>query len=315
MPQRRPSASVLRTRRDAVRVSQLAARQHGAVSRHQLVACGLANATIARWLAGGRLHRVHPGVYTVGHPRLDGVGRLVAALIYAGPGSALSHLTGAWWWGLLDEEPTTIHVSVPCRRRSLPAVQVHRPRELDRVHHRGLPVTKVAQTLLDVATFLPNEKLRRAVAEADYLRLTTRNALAEVLGRGRPGSARLRAAIATHYPELARTFSVLEERFLHLCERHGIPRPGVNARVCGLTVDAVWREHRVIVELDGHAAHATAAANERDRRRDLRLRTSGYMGLRYTWWQVTRDAPRVAADVLRALGLDGRTGPMGRTAS
>jgi hypothetical protein len=205
----------------------------------------------------------------------------------------------------VDDEPTSIHVSVTHRRRSLPEVRIHRPRELDRVHHRGLPVTGVARTLLDVATFLSPNQLRRAIAEADYQRLTSRTALAEVLGRGHPGSGRLRGALAHHYPELARTFSVLEERFLHLCERHGIPRPEVNARVCGLTVDALWRGPRVIVELDGHAAHATAAANERDRRRELRLRAAGYTVLRYTWWQVTRDAATVAADLLASLGRRG----------
>jgi predicted transcriptional regulator of viral defense system len=305
MRQLRPSASVHRSRRDAVQVARLAAKQHGAISRAQLSRCGLATATIARWIAAGRLHRVHRGVYAVGHPQLGCKGRLIAALIYSGRGSALSHSTGAWWWGLLEDEPTPIHVSAPHRRRSVPGVRIHRPRQLDPVHHHGLPVTGVARTLLDIATSLPRDRLRRAVAEADYRRLTNREALAEVLGRGHPGSSRLRAVLADHYPELAQTFSVLEERFLHLCEQYGIPRPEVNAKVCGLTVDALWREECVVVELDGHAAHATAAANERDRRRDLRLRSAGHMVLRYTWWQVTRDAASVAADVLSALGPNG----------
>jgi very-short-patch-repair endonuclease len=70
-----------------------------------------------------------------------------------------------------------------------------------------------------------------------------------------------------------------------------------------ITVDPLWREPGVVVELDGHAAHATPAATERDRRRDLRLRSAGHTVLRYTWWQVTRDSARVADDLLTALGL------------
>nr|MBA2256880.1 DUF559 domain-containing protein [Thermoleophilaceae bacterium] len=127
------------------------------------------------------------------------------------------------------------------------------------------------------------DALRRALAEADYRRLVDLDAVAALTGRGVPGSAALRAAVARHRPELALTRSVLEQRFLELCEAEGITLPRINATVCGLEVDALWEEQRVIVELDGHAAHATAAAVERDRRRELRLRAAGFVVLRYTW--------------------------------
>jgi very-short-patch-repair endonuclease len=100
---------------------------------------------------------------------------------------------------------------------------------------------------------------------------------------------------------LARTLSVLEERFLSLCERSGIPPPEVNPKVAGLMVDALWRRARVVVELDGHAAHTGAPAMERDRGRDLRLRAAGYEVLRYTWHQVTREPQAVVADLRAAL--------------
>jgi predicted transcriptional regulator of viral defense system len=306
MAQPRPRMSVHRTRRDAIGVARLAARQHGALSRAQLRACGLGNATVARWIAAGRLHRVHPGVYAVGHTALDVGGRLFAALLYAGSGSALSHATAAWWWQLLDAQPTTIHVSGVGRRRSLPGVRMHRAGSLDRVVHRGLAVTGVAQTLLDVGSTLPFEALRRALAEAEYRRLCDTTQLGILLRRGRRGSASLRQALEHHVPELARTLSVLEERFLALCERSGLPMPEVNPTVEGMMVDALWREARLIVELDGHAAHGTSAAIERDRQRELALRSRGYTVLRYTWAQVTGDPGSVVSDLRAALasGLD-----------
>jgi very-short-patch-repair endonuclease len=109
-------------------------------------------------------------------------------------------------------------------------------------------------------------------------------------------------ALARHRPELARTLSVLEERFLALCEQRGdIPIPEVNVRLCGLMVDALWRRERLIVELDGRSGHSTVAAMERDRGRELTLRSAGYSVLRYTWQQVTQQPERVAADLRAAL--------------
>ena len=86
-----------------------------------------------------------------------------------------------------------------------------------------------------------------------------------------------------------------------LCESEGLPPPQINARVCGLTVDAFWPRQRLVVELDGHAAHATPAAVERDRRRELRLRGAGHMVLRYTWQQITGEPAGVAVDLRRVL--------------
>jgi len=301
MAKPRSIASVHRTRRDAIGVARLAARQRGLVSRAQLRGCGLANATVARWIAAGRLHRIHPGVYAVGHAALNSEGRLIAALLYGGPCSALSHATAAWWWQLLDVEPLVIRVRATGRRQSLPSVRMHRARKLDRVHHRGLAVTGVHQTLLDVASTLPFEALRRALAEADYRRLLDLGQLGLVVGRGQRGSAALRRAMAQHFPELAQTLSILEDRFVTLCQRSGLVTPEVNARVDGLMVDALWRDARLIVELDGYAAHGTPAKIEQDRRRELALRTRGYAVLRYTWAQVTQNPDQVLSDLQAAL--------------
>lgn len=282
-------------------MARLAQRQRGVVGGQQLKYLGVSAAGISRWTAQGRLHRVHPGVYAVGHSVLDVGGRLTAALLYAGREAALSHQTGAWWWRVLEHEPQTIHLSAPGDRRSLPDVRIHHPRRLEVTRRDRFPVTTLPRTLLDIAGVLPFADLRRAVAEADYRRLLDLTEIETVLGRGRPGSAALRAALAIHRPELARTLSVLEERFLGVCERHEIPMPEVNAAVVGLMVDCLWRHARVIVELDGHKGHGYPAAIEQDRRREMALRGAGYAVLRYTWAQVTRKPERVATDLRAAL--------------
>src|SRR6266540_2568652 len=144
MPEVRRITSTPRTQNASLRIARLAERQWGVLSRKQAIACGLSSAGISRWLSRGHLHRAHPGVYAVGHGRICVEGRLVAALLYAGRGAALSHTTAAWRWGLISASPKRIHVSTPRRISSLPAVCVHRPRQLEAVRHRDFPVTTVA---------------------------------------------------------------------------------------------------------------------------------------------------------------------------
>jgi hypothetical protein len=271
------------------------------VSRRQLLRCGLSGNAIDRWLAQGRLCRIHPGVYALGHQALCEEGRLTAALLYAGPGVALSHATAAWWWRLVPFAPRVVQISAPGDSRSIGGIRVFHPRLVERVAHRGMPVTTVPRTLLDLAAVTTFAELRRTLAEAAYRRLLDAPAAEAQLGRGRRGSAALRRGLEAHMPRLAKTLSVLEERFLALCESSGIVLPEVNETICGLKVDALWREQRLVVELDGYAAHGGRAAIEQDRGRELRLRAAGYVVLRYTWQQVTGHPLQVTADLRAAL--------------
>jgi very-short-patch-repair endonuclease len=162
-------------------------------------------------------------------------------------------------------------------------------------------VTPVAQALLDFAATAPPKRVRYAVAQAEYHELLDLDEVGSILGRGKPGSARLRRALEHHLPQLARTRSELERAFLPLCERGGLQVPEVNVLVNGILVDAVWRKQQVIVELDGYGGHRTRAQIERDRRNDLRLRAAGYTVLRYTWGQLKEEPELVLADLKLAL--------------
>lgn len=283
-------------------MGRLAACQFGRVSRGQLEQLGVGSATIDRWLASGYLHRLLPGVYAVGHlaPSLEG--DLATALLYAGQGAMLSHATAIWWLGLSDRRPHMIDVSTPGKRRSMDRVRVHERRAVDRIWHRHLPLTSVATTLLDYAGAVSLDQLRYVLAEAEYRDLLDIEAIKADLGRGKRGSTKLRRALERHEPRLARTRSRLERRFLALCESAGIPLPEGNVKIAGMTVDALWRAERVVVELDGHRGHRTKAQIERDRRRELRLRVAGYpLVIRYTEEQLTVDANSVAGDLIVAL--------------
>ena len=284
------------------RLAEIATRQWGVVSWEQLLGAGITRSAVSRWVDQGRLHRIHPRVYAVGHSAMSTEGRLAAALLYAGPGAALSHGTAAWWWEMWPKPPNAVHVTTPGNSRSRAGVHVHRAGEIQRVRHRGLPVTTVEHTIRDLARVVPARRLRRTLAEADYRHLLDVEVLEGLLAGRRPGVASLRAALAHHLPELALARSELEERFLLLCEGAGVATPRVNTMVEGFLVDALWTEPGVIVELDGHLAHARSAAVERDRDRDLVLRGAGFTVLRYTWRQVTQEHGRVVADLRAALG-------------
>jgi very-short-patch-repair endonuclease len=304
---REASRSALTCRRQnaTLRAVRVASAQWGVVGLRQLVDCGVGPSMVERWRQEGRLHTIHRGVYALGHSSVPVEGRLVAALLHAGLGAALSHATAAWWWGLINPEPALIDVSAPGKHGSLDRVRVHHPRVIDATRWRRLPVTTIPRTLLDLAARASIDLVRQALAQADYRHLLRVDEVAAGCGQGRPGSVRLREALERHEPRLAMTRSELERLFLALCEAAGIKLPEVNAILEGWTVDALWRRERIVVELDGRDNHSSPGQIERDRRKDLRLRAAGYVVLRYTWAQIVYDAPAVIADLRAALSSAG----------
>jgi very-short-patch-repair endonuclease len=278
-------------------MADLASRQHGVVTRAQLVAIGFEPRAIDRRVEAGRLHRVHRGVYLVGHRVAPTHAREMAATLACGGGAVVSHRSAARLWALvsypaLDRE---IEVTVADRNPGAkPGIRVHRVRRLDRRDVRscdGIPITTPARTLLDLAGQIPPRGLEQALAEAQRRRLVRRRDLRELIGRNpsRRGAPALRALVeAVAAPALTR--SQAEERLLALVRAAALPSPDVNARIGGHEVDFLWRAQCLIVEVDGFAFHSSRTAFERDRLRDAELGAQGYRVMRVTWRQIV-DAP------------------------
>jgi hypothetical protein len=280
-----------------VRVARMADRQSGRVSAAQLVALGIDRREISRWTTQGYLISVLPRVYAVGHRAPSVEADLLAAVLYAGPGAMLSHATAVWWHGLLDKQPWPLQVTTPRRCRSLRGIRVYGRRTCERILHRALPTTSLDQAVLDFAEVAPHERLRHVIAVADYRKVLDLDGFKAIAGCGRAGSAKLRKALERHEPKLAHTRSDLERLFLPLCERAGIPIPDVNVRVAGVLVDAVWREHKLVVELDGRDNHSSWAQIQEDRRKELILRGAGYGVVRYGTEQLEEQAALVEDDL------------------
>jgi hypothetical protein len=287
------------------RAAELAARQHGVVSRDQLRRCGLSDRQITRATALSRLHAVHRGVFAVGHERLSASGRRAAAVLTCGTGAALGYRTAAAHWNLRATSGPTIEIVVP--RSSRPRhrnVRVHCHPQLlpDELTTRdGIRVTTVARTLLDLAAVLPPSALRRSVGQADVLRLFDRHAVAPLLLRhARHRGRRALEDVLRAWEEPDRVRSPQEETFPQLCARFGFPRPAINAVVLGMEVDAVFADHGIAVELGGYAFHSGAIQWEDDHEKRARLVAAGWTVLAYSWRQVQEDGGGLVRETLGA---------------
>ena len=225
-----------------------------------------------------------------------------------GPDAAASHRSAAELWGIRPDASPQVEVTVPRWRPHRPGIRVHhsvlRPDEV--TTREGVPVTTVPRTLLDLSAVVSRRQLERALIEAEVLRLWDELSLADLLGchRRARGTAAMRAVMAARSAGATVTRSELEERFLALIDATGLPKPAVNQWLKigdrWIEADCVWRDQRLVAELDGHAAHATRTAFEGDRARDRALQVAGWRVVRITWRQLTED-PAVVLEDLQAL--------------
>jgi hypothetical protein len=289
-------------------LARLAARQHGVVSRAQLAGLGLGPRGVDRRVEAGRLHRLHPGVYAVGHRRLDRLGVWTAAVLACGEGALLSHRSAAALWGLRPADRTRIDVTTTSTRSfAARGIDLHRTRTLrhhERAEHDGVPVTTPARTLVDLAAVLPAAALARAVHEAEVLRILDVAAVEAAMGPGRRGVATLRRLLAV--PDAGIRRHELEHRFHDLCRTAGLPMPRCNFHVRAgdrlVELDAFWPEPGLAVELDGAATHLTHRAFEEDRRRDAALLRIGIPVVRVTWQRLTTERAELVDDLRALLG-------------
>jgi very-short-patch-repair endonuclease len=304
MPKKRPGHS----RANFLAVAPLAARQHGVVSVKQLYSLGLSDRQVRKRVSAGSLHRLHRGVYAVGHLPLTQEGRWLAAVLASGEGAVLSHQAAGELWRLQPQgKGGAIDVIVPktSGRRPRIDIAIHRVTELrpqERTLHCRIPVTTPARTLLDLATILPRRKLERAMDEAEPLGISTEDDLDEIVSAhfGRAGAGALRTLLNEHRAGSTATRNEFEDRFLALCRHYRLPQPDVNVPLLDYVVDFLWASARLIVEVDGRATHGTRRAFQADRDRDGRLAVAGYHVLRFTWFDVTR-RPAVVADRVRRM--------------
>lgn len=267
-------------------LADMAGRQHGVVSIRQLRSLGFSHASVERSAQSGQLHRLHQGVYAVGHTNLSLQGHCLAAVLASGSGALLSHYSAGWLLGLTKARPIPVHVTTPSPRKPRGSLRIHHSRtltEADRLLEQRVPVTSAARTALDLAACVRFRSLRRLIQRAEELGSFDLAAFCSVIARNRShrGAVPLRRALDTYEPPRF-TRSDLERFFVELVEGAGFPAPATNFVEAGYELDVYWPELRFAVEVDVFETHGTRDSFESDRLRQEDLKLAGIELVRVT---------------------------------
>jgi very-short-patch-repair endonuclease len=267
------------------KIAQLARRTHGVVTRSGLLAAGVTLAQIRVRIARGSLIRVYPGVYRVGHVAPSVEATYMAAVLACGPGALLMGAAAAYLYGLLKGDPPAPVVKTR-NERDIEGIETHRTRSKERgTTWRGIPITTVPRTLMDLAPSMPEKDLAVACHHA------------QVRFAIRPSQTKGRARRILE-GQIPVTLSELENRFLQILENQGLPRPQTNRRTRGRTyVDCRWPDRHLTVELDGYRYHHTRHAWENDRRREREAHARGDEHRRFTYGDVFEDQRLMLAEL------------------
>jgi hypothetical protein len=280
------------------RAWELAGRQHGVVSRSQLLALGFSEEAIEHRLKRGRLHRsAVRGVYLVGWPRSTNERRWMAAVLACGTEALLSHRSAAALWGFGVEHPDYIEISL-ARHSTLrrPGIRVHDRAGLwnrDIGVHRGIPVTSPVRTFLDLATVAGPKTVERSINEADKLDVIDADALRRALDDhpGQPGIRLLRHVLDKDTFRLSD--DELERLFRPIAVAAGLPVPLTKQMVDEFEVDFFWPDLGLVVETDGWRYHRTPSAQTRDALRFQTHTAAGLTPLRFSHYQVKYEPTHV----------------------
>lgn len=275
-------------------------RQHGVITRAQLLRLGFSPKAIEHRIAIGRLTPVFRGVYAYGRSELTREGWWMAAVLACGDGAAISHEDAAALLGFYRYRGGPIHVSVSGHCRSQGRIVVHRRRAFEVTTRNGIPVTTPECTIIDLAARHEQHVVEAMINEADIRGVTNPERLRRQLDEvgPRPGVKRLRLWLDIRTFRFTR--SQLERCFIPIALRAGLPRPLTRQIVNGVEVDFYWPELGLVVETDGLTYHRTPQQQAEDLRRDQMHVAAGLRVLRFSHGQIRYEPARVEA-VLRSV--------------
>lgn len=293
-------------------LERLARRQQGVVSRAQALACGMTAAQVRWRLRRGDWQAIHPGVYLTNSGTVDWRALASAALLRCGTRSVLILRSASYLWRLERRAPSVITVGVPHDRHPepVPGVVVHRRRTLEPVQVEGLPVSRLAATIVDIADqpdCAVDDVVALAARACQERSVDAPALLRELESRSRH---RLRRELRLALGEVGDGAESLPEVWFETRVRrpHGLPAFERQARENDRSrTDLKNRTFATNVEIDGRLWHAGERFHT-DRQRDRRAAGRGEVTLRVTPLELDQIPCEVALDIARALRHTGWTG-------
>jgi very-short-patch-repair endonuclease len=292
-----------------------AARNYGVFHREEALSFGFSNSAISRLISSGRVERLWPSVFRLASAPTSFGQRAKAATLYVGDGAWLSHRWAAAHQGMTDEAAGPVEILTERERRSRPGLRIQRvvamPRHDVRTL-RSIPVTNTIRTMIDLAAVLPAQRLESVLDDCIWRGLVAVprliDRLDELGSRGRRGAKVLRDLLAERDDGCAIPLNVLERKFLKVLRMAGLDEPEKQVSMPAeggghWRLDFVYRQHKVLIEVDGGRWHSGKQQATEDRRRDNAMNVRGWTVLRFTWEDVVHRPRYVVENVKRALGL------------
>lgn len=289
------------------RINAIASKQGGLIRRQQLKSLGVSKGQIAFALESGALLSEARAVYRLAGVAYSADLELWRAVLWGGPGTFVSHVTAGWVWkldGVGRRRPEVIDVSVVGTRSLRPPkeVRLHRSRSLKLGKHttieKGIPVTSLERTLVDLSSVLSSLDLDKAVDSAcrrfPKIKETTCALLATLSARGRPGYFTLKKLVDDP-ASLGPTGSGLEVEVREAIEKAGIRMPMPQLQICDADGDQIgvfdfaWPESMVVLLCHSRQWHSTWNQHEKDHDQADRLEAAGWHVRTITSLRLKRD--------------------------
>jgi very-short-patch-repair endonuclease len=280
----------------------------GLITRQQVTDVGATRKVIDHRVRSGAWTRALPGVYRDNLVAPSLAQSCFAANLWAGADAVIADTAAGALWALDGLGAERISLWTPRRLRS-DLVVAHRGLVApnDRRMLGPITVTGPARTLVDLAGVLDDEDLTAVVEDAIHRGLTTpmsiRRCLDALGGKGRPGSARLRAILEDRGNQRP-TMSRLEVKIWRTLRAKGLTPVRQHPVRCGNTtywLDCAFPQWRVAVEGFGDRFHRAARNRKRELRRFADLARVHWRVIPVTWDDITDHPDDVVAGIVGTL--------------
>ncbi|HWJ96756.1 MAG TPA: DUF559 domain-containing protein [Acidimicrobiales bacterium] len=297
---------------DLAPLAEHAAAHHGLFRATDAGDRRISREQIRSLLRRGWCAQIVPGVYRVVAAPRTGRQALLAEIWSHPVGTIGSHRGAGFLWWLVGYRSPSVEVTFQLGHNQRNGRRTHASLWLPASHvtvHDSIPVTTVARTLFDLAGLEPRGRVAIALDDALSRKLCTLRQINQVFfalaGRGRRGTVAMREMLEKRGEDYVPPSSALERLARKVFEESGLEMPTFELNLGDDDwigrVDCVWRDAKLIVELDSERYHGSKSARDADRKRDNRLMATGWRVLRITWDDLKLRPQETVAQIKAAL--------------